>query len=467
MVDTYNGELTSEQKETISEAQRLVSKQPDNVLLRVQLGELLFRVKKFEEAIRVLSKAADMIERGPKIQSIEELSTSRVCLAILGDCHFRLGDMEKAQRWLKKSLEYSRSYANTWALYGLTYANSQDFLTAAEPIRTAVMLEPANQYYWKLLHDIYAHSNREETPLIGRLIEKNLLDQDNKMVIADLCMSAADYTNAQIALIGQDPKKLEVIQYMGKLNLLQQKYEQAIKILKPLFSKNSKNMEIALLLARTYLFSGKVKNAEKCLNKVLKKASKESEDSQKLAMIADMFKKTIADLERSPTTRFGIFWYDKDEDQFMYNADVIIPSGTTIEDFLHWIRNPTTYDEIFPPKDIHSLTFVEDHKMYNVQPGIRPDALLKYEPSALRLVWQTQTIITKEQPGYNWYEPIQDGVIAVLLPANEFGKKDSPGMDPFVTRYGTQLIGLINQSEMEDERILRQKYVAKRTGTKQ
>ncbi|RDE15750.1 MAG: hypothetical protein C4K49_05840 [Candidatus Thorarchaeota archaeon] len=466
---------------TIAEAAALLQAGPESPMTHGVLGQLLYQAGEFQEAIPSLKRSADLFDRilqqGPKSVSpepeprfeIDHMLYSeamfrnivRSVLAILGDCYLRVDQPKEAKEWFRKAVETWDNDADTWARYSRALATANELAEALQPCRTALALDPSKRLVWKLLSDLYRVIGRPETEYIEWVFEENRTIQQDMMVLADLCISSADYKNARrtlTRLLESNPEDKAALERLGHMHLLSREYSSAIEVLEPLSKHEPRDVEIGLLLARAYLFVGRRKDAEETLAWVVSAAldnvANEPIDisllmrggvsqARKVLRSSEEFLKLVIEIGRSPTQRFALLTYERGEesvrtyagiadrgvvemtartevsgapptDVHWYYPDIDVPTGTTLEDFLHWSR--TGFHDVFP-KDgavftVGVLSSSQGTNLVICDDRTGPFEVARYEPSALDYVWTA-----REHPGSSLTEPIVTGDTISLHPA--------------------------------------------------
>jgi tetratricopeptide (TPR) repeat protein len=267
--------------------------------------------------------------------------------------------------------------------------------------------DPSKEFFWQLLHEIYVRTGRTEALNIEAVFEKDRSMADKLSILVDICIWAADYENANAALalvLKTGRMGNAEMNQMGRIALLERRYDEVIRVQEQRLTKEPNSTELRFILARAYIFAGRWKDAEKCLAEVIRIALAElheKKDELMMSMIqrnapppkaklaldtASRFLQLMIGIRDQPNQRFRLLVYgpkmfDEDDStmEFKLYPDVVVPSGTTAEDLLHWSR--TKFEDLFPPKKEIISSFTSGNMIQSTS-VFRPEELAGDEPGS-------------------------------------------------------------------------------------
>jgi tetratricopeptide (TPR) repeat protein len=435
----------------IKAARKLIEKDPNIPLGHSAYGEVLYLRDQFDEAIPHLMKAAGMIAEdleSPHFKSqlrgvrSEYIRFAKSTLAMLGDCHLRLDNIQDAEEWFKKAVEMGedidfdfesraseKEEGDRWARYAQTLGRCDKWEEAAHAIRQALEYEPSKPFYWELLSEIYSRSEKRMAPDIQAAIERNLAKKKpysgksflkDLLLLADIAISAADYEAVKSAVFyfeetAWNYKYDESHCHMREAQVAHFKrdYSYAIKILEKILKEDATPESIInqFSLVRAYIFVGGWNRAEKLLAQIVQYALNDLNE-KKAELLLSMTSNTpppesklvlesavrylhlLIDIRDHPTQRFRMLLYDEENDSFKLYPDVIVPSGTTAEDFLHWSK--ANFDDMFPAnRKIFSSSIHENVR--SSTDVIRPEELARSDPGEFSLIISGNTSYEEER----------------------------------------------------------------------
>jgi tetratricopeptide (TPR) repeat protein len=468
----YGSKHLTPTKEVLQEAKEAASRYPNSAIARGHLGEVLYLMKQYQEAIAELTIAAETFEKsleehsgnlkivddsGPQHTKHEYESLTNTYLTILGDCYVKIGEVEKAKTWVEKALDASdilvgsnvdpslNSRYNTWALYGLTMVLSDDFASSLKPIRRALMYDISNQSLWGLLYELYLITNRKLANYVaqGKTAESYYFQAE---ILTNVCFAAADYDNAPTSLF--NPDSWQSIEYYGHSQLFRQDYDSVIRYIEPFFQGTKKAIgkhrddwiiSIGLLLTRAYLLTGRWADAEKSLVKIAQYAfqgldkipehekltlilSRQPLPAQRIIDSVERFFHILFNARDPPTQRFSLLTCNFEDDSFAYYPEIIVPSGITLHDFLHWSQH--NFDEMFP-SNLKITRFVLVSETVTPDTDSRPEELKDLEldkvtfKSIRSMPDDEDTIRTMVKlPDVTYESPIINGDVISIFPDN-------------------------------------------------
>ena len=409
----------------IEKAHSIIQASPDSPVGYSILGEILYYREKYDEAITHLRKAAEIMESIPlppmsrdspdgeliySYDNVKYIMHVNSTYSILGDCHLRLKNPEEGEIWIKKALDVADATGirpideeGQWARYGQALARQNKWLEAVQPIRTAVTKNPSKEFFWKLLLEIYDRTGRLEADNIASVCEEGKTLVDKLLILADLCIWAADYENAKstlIQLLNAGQEDINVWQRFGRIDLLEKKYDETIKLFEKKLTEGSKSTDFLFLLVRAYIFTGRWKDAEKLLARIVQMAFTELSEKKAELMMSMLQRNTppprakltldtavrflhlLVQIREHPLQRCRLLVYGKDmidNTSFQLYPDILVPSGTTTEDLLHWSK--TSFDDLFPKEKEIVSCFMSD-KVIQSTTWFRPEELSKNEPGS-------------------------------------------------------------------------------------
>lgn len=266
---------------------------PDDQVVNLYLGEILYRQKKFSAAAKHLSRARELASHDPNVMArlaISELQSGQqqdsLSIAsslqpatldpsmalVLGDELAKSAHCDRAIPYLLIARDGSPASADLGYNLAVCYLQTRQFSESAATLHALIDQGLESSEIDNTLAEVYEadHQTQKAVDAFRRAIALSPEDDDNYFDFASLCLDHQDFKNADKVLsvgLGVHPKSSRLIFERGILNAMQDRFEEAEKDFQLSADLAPESDTGYIGLGVTYLETGKAAQAIPVLRK--------------------------------------------------------------------------------------------------------------------------------------------------------------------------------------------------------